>query len=264
MGTDHSLIERWRECHLESPPHLFPDDKLETIKRIAKVYTGFDEYIASPEFGAAFDKSLHVGLLPIPFIGNLANASIFILMLNPGLSPIDYYAERHNVAYRQAHIRNLQQQNANDEYPFTFLDPRFAWHSGFGYWQKKLHSITEELAKQRGIKYQQALSQLARRLACLELLPYHSKAFGADAFLNRLPSVQAMRKYVHETLLPQAQTGKALLIATRSVNNWQLPTHENIITYESTETRSAPLTLTSRGGKAIAKHLGLSFTVTSA
>src|SRR5688572_28264578 len=100
MSTNHYLIERWRECNLESPPYLFPDDKPEIINRVAQTYQSFDEYTASIEFEASSAK-LHIGLLPNPYTGNLAKASIFILMLNPGLSPGDYYAEQ-NLEFRQA------------------------------------------------------------------------------------------------------------------------------------------------------------------
>jgi hypothetical protein len=58
-------------------------------------------------------------------------------------------------------------------------------------------------------------------------------------------------------LVPKAVDDKAVIIVTRQVKMWNLPEHRNIVIYEGGETRSAHLTLTSRGGQAIAKHLGL-------
>jgi hypothetical protein len=256
MCTDHHLIERWRKCNLEGPPYLFPDDQPEIINDKAKTYRDFDEYIAGLDFGASSDRNLHIGLLPIPYVGNLANASIFVLMLNPGFSRGGYFAEQHSPEFKQAHIRNLLQKNADDEYPFIFLDPRFVWHPGFEYWQNKFHTIIEALAEQSGTTYRQAMSKLAKRLSCLELLPYPSKSFNAGALLNILPSVKAMQEFVWEILLPKAKDEKVLIIVTRGVKYWQLPKHKNIILYEGSETRLASLTLNSRGGKAIAKHFG--------
>jgi hypothetical protein len=257
MSKYNELVDGWCKCNLESPPYLFPDDKPKIVNGIASTYLNFDDYIMSSAFCASSDRNLHVGLLPLPYIGNLAQSSIFVLMLNPGLSPGDYFAEQHGREFREAHIRNLRQENASDDYPFFCLDPRFAWHPGFGYWQKKFHTIIEALSKRSGTTYQQATSQLARSLACLELLPYHSKSFGAGSLLHSLPSTQAMLAFVREILVPKAKDGMAIIIATRSVKNWQLPKHKNIIVYEASETRSAYLTLTSRGGKAIASHLDL-------
>lgn len=257
MSKYHNLIEGWRNCNLESLPYLFPDDEKHFLGfSDSKTYHSFDEYVASSEFGIP-DINLHLGLLPLPFAGNLEKASIFILMLNPGLSAGDYFAEQRVVEFRNAHIRSLRQENADDEFPFIFLNPAFAWHPGFGYWQKKFHNIIDEIRIQSNVTYQQAMSILSKRLACLELMPYHSKSFGTGSLLNKLPSVKVMRNYVQEVVIPKAKTDKVIIIATRQVKMWQLPEHKNIVMYEGGETRSAHLTISSRGGEAIAKNLGL-------
>ncbi|OQZ03028.1 MAG: hypothetical protein B6D34_09235 [Candidatus Brocadia sp. UTAMX1] len=257
MTKYHSLIESWHKCNLESPPYLFPNDERH-IKGFSgvRIYRSFDEYVTSPEFGVS-DINLHLGLLPVPFAGNLERASIFILMLNPGLSAGDYFAEQKVTEFRNAYIRGLRQENADDEFPFIFLNPNFAWHPGFSYWHKKFGALIEKLAHQSGITYQRAMSILSKNLACLELLPYHSKSFGSGSLLKVLPSVKVMQNFVHEVLIPKAKDGKVIIIATRSVKKWQLPKHKNIITYEGGETRSAHLSPSSRGGMAIANHLSL-------
>jgi hypothetical protein len=107
------------------------------------------------------------------------------------------------------------------------------------------------------VSYQNAMSILSKKLACLELIPYHSKSFGAGSLLNKLPSVKVMRSYVQDIVIPRAKADKAIIIATRQVKMWQLPEHKNIVMYEGGETRSAHLTISSRGGQAIAKNLGL-------
>ncbi|HTX80457.1 MAG TPA: hypothetical protein VMC62_12350, partial [Longilinea sp.] len=257
MTITHDLISAWQQCDLTSSPYILPADKPYLTKYSTRIFHSFDEYIANPEFGSSSDTNLHVGLLPLPFIGNLRKATIFVLMLNPGLHPGDYYAEQYNFEYKKACIRNLHQENNNDEYPFIFLNPQFAWHPGFEYWNKKFNPIIETLEKQSQITYQEAMSILAKSLACLELLPYHSKSFGSNSLLKVLPSVQTMISFVHEILLPKAKNGEILIIVTREAQNWQLPKYKNIITYEGGETCSAYLSLASRGGKAIANHLGL-------
>lgn len=257
MSIHHGLIEGWRKCDLQSPPYMFPDDKKHLFGfRKTKTYYSFDEYVSSPEFGMS-DINLHLGLIPMPFAGNLEKATVFVLMLNPGLSAGDYFAEQKEPEFRNAHIRSLRQENENDDYPFIFLNPEFAWHPGFGYWQKKFHNIVDEIRRRSGTTYQQAMSKFSKNLACLELIPYHSKSFGTGSLLNKLPSVKVMRNYVQDVLIPKAKDDKVIIIATRQVKMWQLPEHKNIVAYEGGETRSAHLTLTSKGGKAIAKHLEL-------
>jgi hypothetical protein len=257
---DHELIKGWRKCNLKVPPYLFPKDSLELLKGNSNTFQKFDEYIVSPEFGIPSDKSLHIGLFPQPYIGNLANATIFILMLNPGFSPSNYFIEQNSPEYKKAYIRNLRQENSNDDYPFIFLNPKFSWHPGFGYWQRKLQTIIEAHSKQSGTTYQESMRQISQKLVCLELFPYPSSGFGSNSLLNKLPSVVLMQKYVRDLVIPKVQEDEAIIIVTRSIKNWNLPRHKNnIILYTHTETRSASLSLiASRGGKAIAKHLGLS------
>lgn len=255
---NHELIVSWRKCNLKEPPYLFPKDNLNILNKDIKTFYNYKDYISSPEFGTQNDISLHIGLLPVPYAGNLEKASIFILMLNPGFSPSNYFFEETSPGYRKAHIRTLKQENGSDDYPFIYLNPEFSWHPGSEYWQNKLQSIIGEYVKQTKITYQEAMSQVSKKLACLELFPYSSNSFGANSMLNKLSSTSLMLKYIQEVLIPKVKKDKAIVIATRRVKDWNLPKHKNIIAYEGSETRAAHLSLTSRGGKEIAKHLGLS------
>jgi hypothetical protein len=255
MSIAHDLIEGWQTCNLESPPYLFPGDSLEMLKGFTCDYHDFDEYVTSRDFGQAPTR-LHTGLLPVPYVGNLAGASIYILMLNPGFSPGDYFAEQYNPEFKQAITHNLRQENGNETYPFIFLNPRFAWHPGFGYWHKRFRPIIQALAGQRGESYQQAMSQVAQSVACLELLPYHSKSFGAGKLLaKKLPSVEAMRSFVHDVVVPKANDDKATVIVTRSARKWGLPESKNILVYKGVQARSAHLTQQSQ--EKIKERLGL-------
>lgn len=135
------LIDAWRARSLAAPPYLLPSDKaLLPSKRSTHPYRSFDEFIGSPAFGAP-DTRLHLGLLPIPYVGDLLHAGIYILLLNPSFAPCDYYAEEHSPEYHAALIRNLRQEHGDAAYPFFSLDPRFSWHPGFTYWHGSINSL---------------------------------------------------------------------------------------------------------------------------
>lgn len=257
-NVNYDLVEGWRKCEVESPPYLFPGDESEIFQEDTILHCSFVEFARSNGFGSTSDSRLHIGLLPLPYVGNLAKASIFILLLNPGLSPGDYFAEQdQDGKYREALIRNLGQENMNDQYPFLFLDPQFAWHPGFDYWNKKFHRLVEALKEQRKVSYQEALSILAQQIACLELIPYHSESFGKLELLKKLKSTAAMKDYVNRVLVPRARRGNATIIVTRKVKYWGLGKHNNVVEYTSGEARAAHLTLNTRGGRAIALCLGI-------
>lgn len=255
--SNHELIEGWRKCQVESHPYYFPGDEDVINSRKIIEHKSFDEFIVSEEFGPALDsqKRFHVGLLPCPYVGNLRKASIFILTLNPGFMPCDYFAEQ-NGEFREALKKNLRQKNTDDTYPHICLNPRFSWHPGFTYWQRRLHDITKALMKKEDIKYQQALSQLAQKVACLELMPYHSKSSPNFSPLKNLPSIRAMLDYVRQVLVKRVRAGTAIIIAIRGGENWGLPKHKNIIVYKG---KAVPRNgyLPRESQEKIAEHLRL-------
>ncbi|HHT9109215.1 MAG TPA: hypothetical protein ACFYEF_12645 [Candidatus Wunengus sp. YC63] len=51
-------------------------NQLQDKTKANSVYHSFSEYISSSTFGQRNDTSLHVGLLPIPYIDNLEKASV--------------------------------------------------------------------------------------------------------------------------------------------------------------------------------------------
>ena len=258
----HKLVKSWRTCKLENSPYLFPGDEFLLEKKFQQYWQdipSFKKYIESTEFGSLAQKKLHVGLAPLPYIGDLKRATIFILMLNPGLAADDFYAEEHDKQYKETIISNLHQKNLNEKYPFFALNPAFAWHGGFRYWHRKLGGIARKLKSQRQILYPEALSIISKNLACLELVPYHSKSFGANSLIRKLASSQAIKEYVHDVLVPRAKAEEILIVATRSVRAWDLQKYEkkykNIVLYNSSESRASHLSFGSRGGKAICRHL---------
>jgi hypothetical protein len=260
MAEDHQLINKWRKCLCQKPPFLFPGDE-DVINENGKnttCYQSFKDFIESRDFGSRDDHKLHLGLIPTPYMGNLEKGSIFILMLNPGLSPLTYYAEHDNDEYSAALKSNLHQENLDENYPFMFLNPNFSWVSG--YWMGKLYRTIEKLSNDLKIEFKMALSRFAQETCVLQLLPYHAKTFGLpETALKKLSSVKLIKKYVHDIIVPKVKNNQALIIVARKVKFWELSNHHNIIKYDGPESRGVPLGPSSRGGKAILNHLRKSF-----
>lgn len=257
IKPQNSFVETWRACSFSEPPYIFPGDEalIEENSRFTATHKSFEDFIESSDFGQRDDRKLHLGLLPVPFRGNLEKASIFILLLNPGLNPTDYYAESNAESFRAALLRNLRQENGNDNYPFTSLDPQFSWQTK--YWTQKLRGIIEVFMDE-GMTYSEVLKLLARNIACIQFVPYHSKKFRLPSSVQRnLPSSQAAISYVQEVLVPRAKEGEILIIAARKVKVWDLPEHENIIAFDGIEAIAARLTPGSRAGKAMIERLKL-------
>jgi len=247
----NDIPSAWRALSLEHPPYALEAD-LAVLKQ-ADCYTASYEVYLETALELSNDHRLHLGLLPQPWLGDPTSATVFILLLNPGLNPGDYYAEYRVPALRTALINNLHNE-PNRRFPLLFLDPEFSWHPGARYIRTRFHWLALDLARQRGTSYREALSLVARRICCLQLLPYHSAVFRLHRMLNRLESAALAKAFVREHLLSRTDI---LILVTRQSAQWGLPEQPNIITYQGSETRAAHLSRKSRGGKALANHFEL-------
>ena len=250
----NSLVKFWRECDLTTPPYIHPKDKsvIEKGTRTTALpdHRAFVEHLT---FGNRNDSSLHVSLLPVPYQGNLGEADIFIVLLNPGLGLSDYQTQED-----EAHSNQLRKIIAQDfrevDYPFLSLNPEYAWSGGFQWWEKKLRKIIRQIAITHcGNRYDNALKLLSRRLAAIEMFPYHSRTFKAGSVLEQLPSVSAAREFIHG-LLPRAHANELSIIVTRSIRTVGIEDHA-LVNFDPKLVRSAPLGPETKGGLAIIEAL---------
>lgn len=233
---------------------LYQGDEFLKHEEFCVDFKDFKEYIGSDLFGDPYDKKLHIGLTPVPFIGNLRKASIYLFMLNPGLSPSDYIQGK-IPEFNEIHINNLQQKG-NEEYPFYQLNPAICSHPGYNYWIKKLKAVIEKIKTAEDIRWLEAQKLLSKKIALLELIPYHSKSFGLkDIIINKMASVRDIKHYVKEKIVPKARNNKCLIVVMRSSKRWDIEQEENIVVYNSTEARGGSLGINTRGYKEIIKYL---------
>lgn len=146
----------------------------------------WSDVIRDPCFGSDVDRRLQLGLVPQPFMGDLNAAKVVIVLLNPGLGAADFHAEFAHPAFRQALLQNLRGELAGSEFPFPFLDPTWAWTGGYSWWFNRLRRIVACFEKAQGSR-RAAQSFVAKNIASLELVPYHSQK-EPRGYL-RLPSV---------------------------------------------------------------------------
>jgi hypothetical protein len=255
-----NLLDAWSKWSEASVPYVLEEDKevLNSIRstKSTVAYKSWAEVYKSKDFAAPGDTRLHLGLLPHPFCGDVENAEIYILMLNPGYGPHDYFGEFEVPEYRKAVLANLKQSFTSETLPFFLLDPQFSWHGGFNWWHGKFAGVINKLAQSKGMSFAEARAELARKIASIELLPYHSTSFrDGDHWIRDLHSVKLAREYVKGHVLPRVASDKAIAIVTRQASVWNLPEHSGVIRYSGQQARAAHLSPSSPGGKAILEHI---------
>jgi hypothetical protein len=126
------------------------------------------------------------------------------------------------------------------------------------WWEKKLRDVIHEIAAQKyNGNYRSALRSLSKRLACVELIPYHSVSFKDHSLIKLLPSIKKAQEFVLTSLVHDAKVGKRTLIVTRQVRSWGLMKMPGVVIYEGGHTRGASLSKKSEGGKAILERYGI-------
>jgi hypothetical protein len=247
------IIDYWKLFKINEWPYIHQSDSVLKSQRSYK-YKNYEDYISSKDYGQ-IDSRFHFGLLPSPYCGDILNASIYILMLNPGFSSIDYYAEQYCNKFREAEI-NCLNQNENIEFPFYCLNPEFIWTGGGAYWENKLNDIIKENSKIKNINYIDSTREISQKVALLELIPYHSLSYQLSGKIEaQVESKNIMKNFVKDYVYKKVLNNNACIIITRKVKIWDLPNHNNIIAYEGGETRGAHLTSQSRGGHKILEYL---------
>jgi hypothetical protein len=225
-GQLQRLIDAWSSSRFAPGIRNVLDGDAEVINTLdtERCVGSWHDLIASEDFGESDRHEFHVGLLPMPYLGNLQRARVFLCSLNPGIGPHDYFGEHHVDEYREGLLKNLRQ---DEDARFPFLDPAHSWHGGNAYWAPRLRGITEAVGCQLHLKTREALEVCARSIAVLELVPYHSGNFKLNRrAIDALESTRLIRDYVFGELLPRHRHGDCKLIVLRSRDLWMRPTDD--------------------------------------
>ena len=221
MRAIGELIRFWRRFTFESNIH--PDDELgmgRHVRLITNQTSGGVECFLSQNTSKRRLKCSsrpHVDLTPVPYMGNLRSADIFLLMRNPVLGYADYGTDS-CPAFQKALKANICQSKQNGS--CLALNPEFWWSSWFLYYEHLLHGAICEYSSQTGKTYLEALKILADRMAILELSPYYST--DSNWLRDKAKELESTRrvKSAADDLKQKAKGGRALVIVRWKPAMW--------------------------------------------
>jgi hypothetical protein len=240
------LIDAWRQTPLDECPYVLAADAaiLRSCPASISECGTFEEFVNSDDVGRLEDTRFQLGLLPMPYAGDLQRASVFLLTLNPGFRPADFVLEALSPDLRRVLLANLRQEELDPEFPFPWLNPALAYHPGFEYWHRRFAPLLKELAKAEAgatWPYRRALARLAQAVCVVQLVPYHSRAFHPLPRGALLHSTELARSFAHTTLSVRAREGSALVVVLRKVPEWGLDLGGNILALPRAAMRSSYL-----------------------
>jgi hypothetical protein len=160
-----------------------------------------------PDDVAALDGNRHDlarDVLVGPFMGPVRAAPVVLLTLNGGLG-------KEGVEQREATIPSAREEMARNLLGDAPL-PSFATNPGGREW-------TERLLAQFGLCYESA----APKVAFINLIPYRSMSGSQDMRMAKLlPSSRMVLAWAHDTLFPEGEAGKRVVVCLRSARAWGL------------------------------------------
>jgi hypothetical protein len=232
MSKAHrELVDAWRKIPLKKRPFLLSGDeclKKERNRPLIAIHSSFQDYSHCSDCNDRNSTLLHTGLIPLPYLGDLKKAKIYILLNNPGIGDLDYIAEDRFPELRRELINSMRQKLDKD-YPMMYLNPVFSWHGGGQYWITRLKEFISLIMSKDGVSFHKAMSILSRQICCLEYLPYHSARFGlGKKFQGSLKSTQLVKNFVHEDLVPRASKGEIGIIVARGKSRWEVEESKKI------------------------------------
>ena len=228
--------------------YLFDNYNLINKRRDSQYYFMLGDEQALKKYNASCkndNSKIITNLIPQPLCGNLLKGDIFLCSLNPSFREEDLYLEGVKKStfsypnYKQSIINLLLQSEMMDNSMFYIsekpADCDYRKNSpGSKYWRNRLNqsnkekslvcNLTKELRnKDHNVNEDDVFQMLANRIVTLELFPYHSYKFDRS-LLNpnkySFKSVNMMKSFVHDDLIPKAKEKDVLVVFLRSFKAW--------------------------------------------
>lgn len=192
---------------------------------------------------------IQASLIPQPFVGDIRNTDIILCLLNPGIDPSSWLSERDGSESRAMKVAGLRQNHLR--LPFWSVDPSIAESGAFRWWWPRFAKLAGALV-QDGWTFDEAMESLSRRIACIEIFPYHSRASDpiSSDLIAALPSSRLAIDFVRERATEGAQ-----VILFRSHAGWGLPDDGDCVRLVTDSQRSINLGPDTQAGAIIRRRM---------
>ena len=177
---------------------------------------------------------LRLNVYPQHFVGDIDNAEIIILSLNPGYSTEYYDAYKNSTNKNGTKYEQTIKENLEMEKPF-FHAFELANESDLGYWGNKMKCWVEDHDEKDNKTIIESLKKITENIALAEFFPYHSISYndmydklgkGTSPNSNRkIKDYLPTQKFLFEKIKKRIddkddKDDKVIIILTRSFAKW--------------------------------------------
>lgn len=156
------------------------------------------------------DYQIHTEIMPAPFMGDVHNAPILLLMLNPGYNK-DEEERKFYITYGHFWKNEIQHIQSIPNFPLFCLDNTYSQYSD--YWKNKLKPIISI----------SDIETVAKNICQIQFFPYHSEKY--KSISKKILEKNGFDKYLISQeynfhLVRQCIKRNAFIILTRSKKEW--------------------------------------------
>lgn len=212
--ADLKYIKKLLNSKKYPPVDKVDDDADEKIKKSAK-----EKY------------KLRLNVYPQHFVGDIDNAKIIILSLNPGYDTEYYNAYKNSINNNGINYEQIIKENLEMKRPF-FHAFELANESDLGYWGNKMKCWVEGYDKKDNEELIESLKKITKDIALAEFFPYHSISYngmydklgkGTSPNSNRkIKDYLPTQKFLFEKIKKRIddKNDEVIIILTRSFAKW--------------------------------------------
>lgn len=205
--------------------------KLLNSKKYSPVDKVDDDAKGKTKKAAKEKYKLRLNVYPQHFVGDIDNAKIIILSLNPGYST-EYYDAYKNITNKNGtNYEQIIKENLEMKQPF-FHAFELANESDLGYWGNKMKCWVEGYDKKDNEELIESLKKITEDIALAEFFPYHSISYngmydklgkGTSPNSNRkIKDYLPTQKFLFEKIKKRIddKNDEVIIILTRSFAKW--------------------------------------------
>lgn len=208
------MTNPWEKLEKNSSEFILQEDR--------QIIKEFNSKNSKEEF------KIHTDILPFPFVGNVLEAPIVLLMLNPGYEQQErdngFYNEFKDIFWKQ-----LNHKYDEMEYPYYCLNPVIFSYSD--YWPKRLKKAIIGITEQ----------EFSKKVCNIQFFPYSSKNMDWSYFKKTLKNNFLESQEYNFYLVRKAMERNALILFPRrgSQHKWY-NVIEGLKDYENQYVAKAP------------------------
>lgn len=203
----NSLIEFWNRFDPKEG-FIHKDDMAFFSTYLTKGQADGMFYSYSKRYASENPNTIRMDLLPQPYMGDIENSKIIIVMLNPGVGGKEVDEHNHPIC-RKAILDIIRQdfQGSLKESRYMYMNREFNCTDGYKYLCSKskeprkgrLRDCIEMIKGSFDGSIDDSIKFMSNNICMIEVFPYHSKEFEGDYELMKdLPSLKAANQFLND------------------------------------------------------------------